>query len=203
MFSHARGPLYDFLAGLGRDNSDCGQGSALSHLIEHGVIGPNCIIAHLNYLQDYDYDLLVASGASVVHCPKCHTYFGHAPFPLRALRERGVNICLGTDSLASNSSLEMRAEMREARELHRLTDREVLEMATLHGARALGQQGTLGQISPGATADLVAFAHEDPDGAPPGATDPHRAVVESRQPPSLLLVNGRPVPVAAAVDARR
>ena len=65
----------------GRDNSDCGQGSPLSHLIEHGVIGQDCLIVHLNYLQDYDYDLLARAGASVVHCPKCHTYFAHAPFP--------------------------------------------------------------------------------------------------------------------------
>jgi cytosine/adenosine deaminase-related metal-dependent hydrolase len=189
MFSHARGSLYDFLAGLGRDNSDCGQGSALSHLIEHGVIGSNCIIAHLNYLQDYDYELIANSGASVVHCPKCHTYFGHAPFPMKALREHGVNVCLGTDSLASNTTLDMRSEMREAQTLHGLTDREVLEMVQLNGARALGQAGNLGQISPGAVADLVAFPYI----ASEADLDPYRRVVQSREEPSLLLVNGHEV----------
>jgi cytosine/adenosine deaminase-related metal-dependent hydrolase len=186
MFSHARGPLYEFLASMGRDNSDCGQGSALSHLIEHGVIGSNCLIVHLNYLQDYDYDLLVDSGASVAHCPKCHTYFAHAPFPLAALRERGVNICLGTDSLASNNSLDMRSEMREARELHGLSAREVLEMATVNGARALGQKGRLGEIAPGALADLVAFRGD-------AGEDPYGRVVDSHEPPRLLLVNGKSV----------
>ncbi len=192
MFSHARGPLYDFLAGMGRDNSDCGQGSALSHLVEHGVIGRNCIIAHLNYLQDYDYELIVSSGASVVHCPKCHTYFGHAPFPLKALRERGVNICLGTDSLASNNKLDMRSEMREVQKHHDLTDRDVLEMTTLHGARALGQAGKLGQISPGSIADLVAFAHEEGEAS---GGDPYRRVVQARAEPTLLLINGRKLPL--------
>jgi len=187
MFSHAKGPLYNFLGSLGRDNSDCGQGSALSHLVEHGVIGSNCIIAHLNYLQDYDYELVARSGASVVHCPKCHTYFGHAPFPMKALREYGVNVCLGTDSLASNSSLDMRSEMREAQTLHGLTDRDVLEMVLLNGARALGQAGKLGQISPGSVADLVVFPHA---GAP--EPDPYRRVVQSHEEPNLLLVNGRP-----------
>jgi cytosine/adenosine deaminase-related metal-dependent hydrolase len=187
MFSHAKGPLYDFLASLGRDNSDCGQGSALSHLVEHGVIGPNCIIAHLNYLQDYDYELVARSGASVVHCPKCHTYFGHAPFPLKALREYGVNVCLGTDSLASNNALDMRSEMREAQAMHGLSDREVLEMVLLNGARALGQTGKLGQISPGSVADLVAFPHT----AQESDLDPYRRVVQSREEPSLLLVNGK------------
>jgi len=198
MFSHARGPLHDFLAGLGRDNSDCGQGSALSHLVEHGVIGGNCIIAHLNYLQDYDYELVARTGASVVHCPKCHTYFGHAPFPLKALREHGVNVCLGTDSLASNNSLDMRSEMREAQEFHGLGDREVLEMVLINGAQALGQAGKLGEISPGSVADLVAFAHEtDPDpSVTPGDIDPYHRVVQSRKPPVLLMVNGREVKIA-------
>jgi cytosine/adenosine deaminase-related metal-dependent hydrolase len=188
MFSHARGPLHDFLGSLGRDNSDCGQGSALSHLVEHGVIGKTCIIAHLNYLQDYDYELVAGTGASVVHCPKCHTYFGHAPFPLKALREHGINICLGTDSLASNNSLDMRSEMREVQEFHALSDREVLEMDLLNGARALGQEGKLGQLSPGATADLVAFAHEPKLNAPD--IDPYRRVVQSRKEPTLVVING-------------
>jgi len=192
MFSHGRGPLYDFMAGLGRDNTDCGHGSTLSHLVEHGVIGSNCIIAHLNYLQDYDYELVAGTGASVVHCPKCHTYFGHAPFPLKALRGYGVNICLGTDSLASNNALDMRSEMREARQLHGLTDREVLEMSTLNGARALGQAGKLGEISSGSVADLVAFAH-DPAAPVVDEADAYRQVVQSRGEPLLLLVNGRRV----------
>lgn len=198
MFSHANGPLYDFLASLGRDNSDCGHGSALSHLVEHGVIGPNCIIAHLNYLQDYDYELVARSGASVVHCPKCHTYFGHAPFPLKMLRQFGINICLGTDSLASNNTLDMRSEMREAQALHGLDDREVLEMVLLNGARALGQVGKLGQISPGATADLVAFPHA---ATQPADLDPYQRVVQSREPHRLLLVNGRPVVATPAHKA--
>jgi cytosine/adenosine deaminase-related metal-dependent hydrolase len=186
MFSHARGTLYEFLASLGRDNSDCGQGSPLSHLIEHGVIGRNCLIVHLNYLQDYDYDLLARSGASVVHCPKCHTFFAHAPFPLKALRQLGINICLGTDSLASNNALDMRSEMREAMELHGLTARDVLEMSTLNGARALGQTGQLGEISSGSLADLVAFPLEL-------TGDPYAAVVKSHGKPTLLLVNGQRV----------
>jgi cytosine/adenosine deaminase-related metal-dependent hydrolase len=187
MFSYARGPLYDFMESLGRDNSDCCQGSALSHLVEHGVIGKNCLIAHLNYLQDYDYDLVASTGASVVHCPKCHTYFGHAPFQLRALRQNGVNVCLGTDSLASNNQLDLRSEMRETQQFHRLSDREVLEMGTLNAAQALGQAGKLGQISPGSLADLVAFRHESDE----AETDPYHAVVHSRGVPALLLVNGR------------
>ncbi|MCE0482873.1 MAG: amidohydrolase family protein [Methylacidiphilales bacterium] len=195
MFSYARGPLHDFLAGLGRDNSDCGHGSALSHLVEHGVIGGDCIIAHLNYLQDYDYELVAGTGASVVHCPKCHTYFGHAAFPLKELRSYGINVCIGTDSLASNNALDMRSEMREMQEFHGLTDRDVLEMATIHGAHALKQSGKIGEISPGSHADLVAFAHADGDGA---TDDPYCRVIQSRAEPMLLLMNGKKVKMTSA-----
>ena len=202
MFNHATGALYDFLGEMGRDNSDCGQGSALSHLVEHGVIGSNWIIAHLNYLQDYDYELVAKSGASVVHCPKCHAYFGHAPFPLKLLREHGVNICLGTDSLASNNALDMRSEMREVQQAHGLSDRDVLEMSTLHGARALAQVGKLGELSVGSAADLVAFPYPETDAA---KMDPYRRVVRSHAPPKLLVVNGRervnPSPTSAACPA--
>jgi len=190
MFAHASGPLHDFLGSLGRDNSDCGHGSALSHLVDHGVIGSNWIIAHLNYLQDYDYELLAQSGASVVHCPKCHTYFGHAPFPLKTLRKYGVNVCLGTDSLASNNKLDMRSEMREAQMLHGLDSRDVLEMVLLNGARALGQAGKLGQISPGSIADLVSFPHPAHQSGNSAEVDPYQRVVQSRLEPNLLLING-------------
>lgn len=188
MFSHARGPLYDFLAGLGRDNSDCGHGSALSHLVEHGLLGNTCIIAHLNYLQDYDYEMVASTGASVVHCPKCHTFFGHAPFPLKMLRRYGVNICIGTDSLASNNTLDLRAEMREMQQAHSLTGRDLLEMATLNGAKALHQTGKLGELRPGSTADLVAFPDEKKAYA-----DPYEKIVQSKARPNLLLVDGKRV----------
>jgi cytosine/adenosine deaminase-related metal-dependent hydrolase len=103
-----------------------------------------------------------------------------------------VNICLGTDSLASNNTLDMRSEMREAQQFHQLSDREVLEMATIHGARALGQAGKLGQISPGSVADLVAFRHQPGEVSLP-QIDPYYQVVHSREEPVLLVVNGRKI----------
>lgn len=184
MFLYARGPLYEFLKQMGRDNSDCGHGSALSHLMEHGVLTPQCLAVHLNYLQEYDWTALKQHPLTVVHCPKCHRYFGHARFPMERLEQSGCLVCLGTDSMASNDSLDLRAEIREARQQYPLyTSYQWIERVTVHPARALGQEGKLGVIRPGACADLVAFD------LPPN-TEPAMAVISGTQPCYFLMVNG-------------
>jgi len=117
------------------------------------------IVAHLNSILDGDLELLAASRTKcqVVHCPRSHTYFGHEPFRLKLMRELGFNVCLGTDSLASNSSLSLFSEMRELlRKEPWISPREVLTMATANGAHAVGQADWLGKIHPGFCADLIA-----------------------------------------------
>ena len=157
MFRDAGGPAFDFLKSIGRPMDDCGQETPLSFLIRRQQIDERWIIAHLNELTDSDFDLLArAEKFHIAHCPRSHTFLGHAPFALKKLRALGFNICLGTDSLASNSSLNLFSEMRELqRKAPELPPREILEMATLNGARALGQSEALGIIAPGFSADLI------------------------------------------------
>jgi aminodeoxyfutalosine deaminase len=159
MFRDARGPAYDFLEGIGRPMEDCGQQTPLSLLMRNQTIDEQSIIAHLNELGYGDFELLAgAPKFHIVHCPRSHTFFGHAPFASERLRALGFNICLGTDSLASNSSLSLFAEMRDLlRKEATLSPREVLEMVTVHAAAAIGQGNTLGQIRPGFHADLIAL----------------------------------------------
>lgn len=158
MFRHARGPAYDFLKSLGRSMDDCGQETALSFIMRKQSVSERWIVAHLNELGDGDFELLKnAPRFHLVHCPRSHAYFGHAPFALARLREHGFNISLGTDSLASNSSLSLFAEVRELlRKEPWLSPREVLEMVTVNPAATLDQPDTLGQIRAGAYADLIA-----------------------------------------------
>jgi cytosine/adenosine deaminase-related metal-dependent hydrolase len=186
MFLYGKGELFEFLQSLGRDMSDCGQGTAFSHLAEYSVLKPNTFAVHMNYLQDYDWPLLEESGATVVHCPKCHSYFGHDPFPLEKMLLHGINVCLGTDSLASNNSLDLRSEIREVRRRHpRISGPVWLDMVTRNPARTLGLAGKLGEIRCGAVADLVAFSREGMR-----AADPYESLILSTEPPALLMVNG-------------
>ena len=68
---------------------------------------PLWIVVHLNELAESDFELLERSKSKfhIVHCPRSHNYFGHGPFGFERLRSLGFNICLGTDSLASNETL--------------------------------------------------------------------------------------------------
>ena len=165
MFKHGRGSMFDWLQRSGRDMSDCGRGSPVRHLERCGALNESMLAAHVNYLAKGDARLLGRRQVHVVHCPRCHFYFRHDPFPLRRLARAGVNVCLGTDSLASvykkrrqEVELNLFEEMRAlAKNEPSLSARTIVRMATLTGARALGLAGQVGELAEGAYADLIAL----------------------------------------------
>jgi len=163
MFRDGSGPLYEFMENIGRDMGDCGYETPLGLFV--GAPGSRAlpkrwIIAHLNELTESDFELLekVKTKFHVVHSPRSHDYFGHSPFQSERLRRLGFNICLGTDSLASNESLSLFAEMRAfQRREPEISPEKIFEMVTVNPASALRQQNTLGRIRPGFRADLIAI----------------------------------------------
>ena len=189
MFRHARGELYEFMLRLGRWMHDCHQDrTPLRHLIHYTGFGARWILAHMNELDDSDLLLLASiprsERPSIVHCPGSHRYFRHAPFRLAKLLELRLNICLGTDSLASTFSLSLFDEMRI------MADREpwlhpvdLLAMATLNGAKALNLNA--GKIEAGALADLIAVPHD------PSMRDVHAAVISNREPIAWMMIDGQ------------
>lgn len=187
MFRDASGPVFDFLGSLDRPMDDCGRESPFALFSRTRNLTEKWIIAHLNELEAGDFELLRHSpGFHVAHCPRSHKYFGHAVFALEALSKLGLNICLGTDSLASNSDLSLFAEMRELLRRNRgVSPRTALEMATVHGAKALGQHEHLGCIRAGAFADLVAL--------PIPAGDVFENIVNFEGTVSWMMVNGKVV----------
>jgi cytosine/adenosine deaminase-related metal-dependent hydrolase len=164
MFTHGRGAMFEWIARNGRDMSDCGLGSPVRHLERQGVLGENLLAIHANYLARGDARLLGRHKVSVVHCPRSHAYFKHRKFHLRELIAARVNVCLGTDSLASvyrkrgqTVELSLFEEMRAlAATEPTVSPKKILRMATVNGARALGMAGQIGELSPNAFADLIA-----------------------------------------------
>jgi cytosine/adenosine deaminase-related metal-dependent hydrolase len=168
MFRDGEGPLYDFLKDIGRDMADCAGRTPLEWFL--GRAGsPNFaraievnrpyLLVHLNELTKDDFDLLARSETKffVAHCPRSHEYFGHSPFQFDRLRELGLNICLGTDSLASNQDLSLFAEMRQfSKTFSGVSPAEILRMVTVNPARALRQENELGKICRGSKADFIA-----------------------------------------------
>jgi cytosine/adenosine deaminase-related metal-dependent hydrolase len=173
MFMHARGRMFDWLQRNERDNSDCGLGSPVAHLARNGLLGENLLAVHVNLLAPGDVELLAANHVHVVHCPRSHDYFRHPPFPRRQLAGAGINLCLATDSLATvrkngkeKLELNLFAEMRQlAAADQAISPAEILRMATVNGAKALGQAGQIGELSENAFADLIAmpFAGKNAD----------------------------------------
>ena len=162
MFRDASGPLYEFLKSIGRPMDDCGKETPLERFIgAHGVRAlPRWIVAHLNELTESDFDLLQNAKEQfhVVHCPRSHEYFKHNQFPFQRLDSMGFNICLGTDSLASNENLSLFAEMRAfQRSEPGISPDEILRMVTVNPAMALHREKMIGRIRPGFCADLIAI----------------------------------------------
>ncbi len=160
MFRAGRGRLFDLLQSLGRPMEDCATGKTpLAVMLEREAIDERWIVVHLNELAENDFDLLARGPRfHIAHCPRSSRYFRHRPFEMQRLREMGFNICLGTDSLASNSSLSLFAEMQLVRDTHPwLAPENIVEMATVNSARALRQEERLGKIRPGFGADLIAL----------------------------------------------
>ena len=131
-----------------------------------GLLGPGFIGVHAVHLTDEDIELLAETGTHIAHCPTSNLKLASGISPVARMRQMGINVGLGTDGAASNNRLDMFSEMRLATLLAKgstgdasaLPAREILRMATLDGAKALGLGNEIGSITPGKSADLVAVS---------------------------------------------
>ncbi len=137
----------------------------LQYVAETGALGTDMLVVHAVQMDGADIKTLAASGAPVAHCPRSNENLGCGIAPVAAMKAAGVVVALGTDSLASNDGLDMLAEMRAALEASHsraqkadteaLLPSEILRMATLDGARALGWEARAGSLEVGKRADIT------------------------------------------------
>lgn len=179
MFKFKKGELIDWLASLGRDISDCGHGSPV-HTLFNYIAPQKTILVHANYIEDDDVELMRKNEASVVHCPRSFSYFGHEQFHLSKLLSAGINVCIGTDSLASvclmdnreDNQLNMFSEMRQFASVFKDVAPElILRMATVNGAKAIGMENEYGVIKEGACANVIGIPYNG------GIKDVYEAVI--------------------------
>lgn len=135
----------------------------LALMEECDYLGPDVYYAHGIYFTDEELALLAQTRTGVSHCPSSNMRLGSGIARIAEMRQRGVPVSIGVDGSASNDTSDYLGEMRNALLLQRVKygsdaigAREVLEIATEGGARALGF-GRVGRIATGWAADIAAF----------------------------------------------
>ena len=136
----------------------------LARLEKLGLVSPRFIAVHMTQLADEEIEHAAIRGAHVVHCPESNMKLASGFCPVQQLIDAGVNVALGTDSAASNNDLDMFSEMRSAAMLGKVVAgnasavnaEQVLHMATMGGAKALGLDAHVGSLKSGKAADITA-----------------------------------------------
>jgi len=126
-----------------------------------GFLDKNCIFAHCVWLSEKEIEILEKRGCSLVYNPTSNMKLASGVFPWKRIKERKINICLGTDGPASNNSLSLFSEMKIGALLQKIENKDPtaisaqksFQMATKNGAKAL--RINTGEIKVGKLADLV------------------------------------------------
>ena len=143
--------------GIAWENPAC---STISYLERHGVLQTKPLLAHCVNVDVHDIELIAETGSRVAHCPKSNAKLGHGRAPFAKFLESGVAVGLGSDSVASNNTCDLLEEARFALLFSRLDTvatkpSQVLEAATVGGARAMGLEADVGALQPGMQADFA------------------------------------------------
>ena len=139
-------------------------------LADVGLLGPDLLAAHVIYVDETEMSLLKQTDTKVNHNPTCNMKGASGTSPVPELLKKGINVSLGTNGAGSNNNLDMLEEMKIAAILHKLrlcdpavlSAWQVLEMATVNGAKAIGLEGEVGSLMPGKKADLVLIKIDRP-----------------------------------------
>lgn len=154
--SETRGEVYQHLSKTGKRPVDW--------LHDIGFLADGDVAAHAGWITKHEAQELADAGTSVAHCPTSNLKLAVGGVaPIIEIREYGGTVGLGTDGCSSNNSLDMFIEMKICALIHKhsrwdptvMSAQQVLDMATLEGAKALGMENRLGSIEPGKLADIA------------------------------------------------
>lgn len=163
-----------------------------------GLLGPNFIAVHAVHLTADEIALLARQGCHIAHCPSSNLKLASGIAPVAQMLDAGINIGIGTDGAASNNSLDLFGEMRLAALLAKGASgqpetapaHDVLRMATLNGAKALGLGHLIGSLEPGKAADMIALNLSALETLPCYDIASHLVYAAGREQVSHVWVNG-------------
>ena len=142
--------------------------TTIEYLERLGVLSARPLLAHCVEVTERDIERIAANGARIAHCPKSNAKFGHGFAPFERFLDAGIAVGLGSDSVASNNLCDILEEARFASLAARnrqgserfIGPREMLRVATLGGAEALGLNDKIGSLEAGKKADLAVISLE-------------------------------------------
>jgi cytosine/adenosine deaminase-related metal-dependent hydrolase len=141
-----------------------GGRSLVRYIHEAGLLSERMNIIHGIWIDAQDMDLIAAAGAVIAHNPISNLRLGSGIMPFRALRSRGIPICLGTDEAIADDAVNMWAVAKLAGLVHNISEvdyelwpkaGEVLDCLIRGGARAMRSPVAIGEITAGHQADLI------------------------------------------------
>ena len=136
----------------------------LERLENLGVLGPHFVAVHSVHLNDKDIEILKRHNVGVVHCPESNLKLASGFSPVARLMREGIRVAIGTDGAASNNDLDLLGELRTATMLGKalandptaMRAEDMLYMATMGGAKALGLESEIGSLEIDKSADIIA-----------------------------------------------
>ncbi|HET9383914.1 MAG TPA: 5'-deoxyadenosine deaminase [Gemmatimonadales bacterium] len=173
----------------------------LAYLDSVGISGPRTALAHCVWVDKDGIDRLARQETNVVHCPSSNLKLGSGLAPIPEMLAAGCRVAIGADGAPCNNRLDGFEEMRLAALIQKprlgpetMAAAQVLELATLGGARALGLEHEIGSIEPGKCADLIALDLDGPHAQPADADLVSRIVYSARAADVRhVIVDGRVV----------
>jgi len=167
--------------------------SPVRYVLQWGLFDvPELLAVHCVQVDSSDIDVLASHGVAVAYCARCNAKLGMGVAPLKELIEAGIVVGIGTDSPASNSTIDFFDEMRIGLLLQRAVlgegswypAEQFVRMATIEGARALRLDDQVGSIEPGKQADLIVVDLSTTHQVP--TRNPHSALVHRANQENVL-----------------
>ncbi len=171
--------------------------SPVRYVLQWGLFEvPHLLAVHCVQVDEADVEVLSGKGVRIAHCPRCNAKLGMGIAPLRMFFKHGMTVGIGTDSPASNNTVDVFDEMRIGLLLQRgvstesefsrfFTARTFVRLATIYGAKALGLEHEIGSLEAGKRADLVAVdlsaSHQVP------TENPYSALVHTANQESVVM----------------
>ncbi len=171
----------------------------VEYLDELGLLSEKLTAAHSVWLSDNDLKIYKNRGVRVAHCPISNMKLASGAAPLKQMMELGITVGLGTDGAASNNTLDLFSDMRACALLHKVNNydptaisaKEIVKMATIDGAKVLGEEKEIGSLEIGKKADIITINLDKPHLTPIYDPYSHLIYCVNGEDVENVIVNGK------------